>query len=653
MIREIINFTKNLLEDIPDVMEWKVQPSKGLHIFIDIDNDGKWKNQNLEKGKDYDYYDGKNSDIPLWNECIKYQNISNFITMNKVQKFDSKQKIHSCSPFVVAFNFNFNDADKDKLGIKTFKRNEKPNDEQKRENEQLNRNKRIGVVKERLNDYAKCSQKMFWGNDDNKWICQKELCAFYQLLCNDTIFSAIRNILEFNDLIGKDYIRINLRSVDFKILKSGYEAYLKQEIFNGEMMNGNKYGALGFLTTFTQKKIFLRHRTSSLIQGVNQRFTKDDALIMNDFTTLLNRKVDIGKNNSLHCLPNPLPIIIDQRETNKKIISIFNKEQEPIHYRELITKLFEEGKIKELSNYYLLNYVNTMSGLQINDFDFVPMFRYNIDIEVFNVMGLTKDNSLLPSIKINTIFDLEKVFNNLFIRYLNNTHVGYPFLIGNYFGDKVESQKSFKPFSVMKDTLSSFYKYRESIYDYIYKSKTQSITARMFDDMVYSAILSDMQMDEYKNERHTMFFLVRWKINIWFSLYKLFNKNSEIMASKITDLMSKMKSVSKGEGNLEISEEFAFGAGQIVSYLIDRSVASDKTYAMLEPYLQKSKSGQLQDAIAQTIGVYKHDISTYRGKFQFLASNVLTYDANIDMKPLLKYFLAGCFSPCEIYVSEK
>jgi CRISPR-associated protein Csh1 len=82
-------------------------------------------------------------------------------------------------------------------------------------------------------------------------------------------------------------------------------------------------------------------------------------------------------------------------------------------------------------------------------------------------------------------------------------------------------------------------------------------------------------------------------------------------------------------------------------------VASNKTYAMLEPYLQKSKSGQLQDAIAQTIAVYKHDISVYKGNFEMLSAQVLTYEENVDMKPLLKYFLAGCFSQCTIYTKKE
>ena len=124
------------------------------------------------------------------------------------------------------------------------------------------------------------------------------------------------------------------------------------------------------------------------------------------------------------------------------------------------------------------------------------------------------------------------------------------------------------------------------------------------------------------------------------------------MISKVSELLKKMASISRGESIIETPEEFAFAAGQLVSYLIDRSVASNKTYSMLEPYLQKTKSGHLQDAIANTVSIYKHDISTYKGAFQQLASNVLTCDENLDMKPLLKYFLAGCFSKCVIYIKN-
>jgi CRISPR-associated protein Csh1 len=376
-----------------------------------------------------------------------------------------------------------------------------------------------------------------------------------------------------------------------------------------------------------------------LIKGINQRLSREDALVLNKFEKLIKRKV----------LPNPLPIIVDKRELNKEIVKIFNDEKEPITYRQLLIKLFQKTNEKYFPDYYLFNYTNSKDGLIINDLDFVPSFHFYLNEIINNYTELSGK----PSSKtISNLFEVESELNDLFVKYNNNTGKAHGFLMGNYFGDKIESQKSFKGWTVTKETLSSFYKYRESIYDFIYKSRRQSITCGMFDDMVYSAILSDINMDEYKNERHSMFYPVREKINIWFSIYNLFNNNNLIgndMASKVTELISKMSSVAKGETNLETPEDFAFGAGQIVSYLIDRSASSNKTYAMLEPYLQKNKSNQLQDAIAQTIAIYKHDIGVYKGKFERLASQVLTDESNIEMKPLLKYFLAGCFCPCVVY----
>jgi hypothetical protein len=56
-----------------------------------------------------------------------------------------------------------------------------------------------------------------------------------------------------------------------------------------------------------------------------------------------------------------------------------------------LERLFERTNQKYLSDYYLINYSNTKDGLKINDFDFVPLFRFNIEcainncVELFNV----------------------------------------------------------------------------------------------------------------------------------------------------------------------------------------------------------------------------------------------------------------------------
>ena len=648
MIREIINFTNGLLSDIPDIMQWNIQPDKGLHVFIDIDETGNWANQNLQQGIDYDYYDGKNQDIKLWNDCIRYQEATEYITMNKVSKFDKKKKIHSCSPFAVAFNFNFNDKEKSELGIKIFKKSDKPSKEEFKSNNALIRAKRRTVIEERLKDYQSNSLSIYGIKEkdgdlfsNQPFIYGKQIMGFFNNL--HKILNAVELIAEYSLLTGKDYLHLYLRTIPIDVQEELHNRYVKQEIFSGEVMSKEHFGSVGFFTAYNQKKPFLRHRTSFLKDGVSQRFSEEDAITLYTFEKLLRRKPQ--------CLPNPLPIMIDGREWNKRVIKLFNESGDTLSFRDLLKQLFAKYNMKSLPNYYLLNLSKTVSGIVINDFDFVPLFRYYLDGDIV-VSNVTNSSSLQDKsferereISIKTIFDFERVavrevFNNSLVKIKEDKYVT------NYFGE-IDSNY------VIGGTLMSnlIQKYRKAIYAYIYKSDTNAINASMFDDIMYQSVLSNIKLDTFENKRFEWNNSIKKKINIWFSLYKMFNQNDkrENMVTKINELKNEISRVTKGETDLLSPESFAFGAGQLVSYLMDRSVSTNKTYAMLEPYLQKGKSRLLQDAIAQTVTVYKHDINQiYKGRFEFLASQVLTYGGDIDMKPLLKYFLAGCFSPCII-----
>ena len=653
MIREIINFTNGLLSDIPDIMQWNIQPDKGLHVFIDIDETGNWANQNLQQGIDYDYYDGKNQDIKLWNDCIRYQEATEYITMNKVSKFDKKKKIHSCSPFAVAFNFNFNDKEKSELGIKIFKKSDKPSKEELKSNNALIRAQRRTVIEERLKDYQSNSLSIYGIKEkdgdlfsNQPFIYGKQIMGFFNNL--HKILNAVELIAEYSLLTGKDYLHLYLRTIPIDVQEELHNRYVKQEIFSGEVMSKEHFGSVGFFTAYNQKKPFLRHRTSFLKDGVSQRFSEEDAITLYTFEKLLRRKPQ--------CLTNPLPIMIDGREWNKRVIKLFNESGDTLSFRDLLKQLFAKYNMKSLPNYYLLNLSKTVSGIVINDFDFVPLFRYYLDGDIV-VSNVSNSSSLQDKsferereISIKTIFDFERVavrevFNNSLVKIKEDKYVT------NYFGE-IDSNY------VIGGTLMSnlMQKYRKAIYAYIYKSDTNAINASMFDDIMYQSVLSNIKLDTFENKRFEWNNSIKKKINIWFSLYKMFNQNDkrENMVTKINELKNEISRVTKGETDLLSPESFAFGAGQLVSYLMDRSVSTNKTYAMLEPYLQKGKSRLLQDAIAQTVTVYKHDINQiYKGRFEFLASQVLTYGGDIDMKPLLKYFLAGCFSPCIIYEKTK
>lgn len=652
MLREIINFTEDIIADIPDILQWNVKPSKGLHVFIDIDENGQWINQNLQEGKDYEYYDGKREISDLIELAAKYEALSKLIAndMNKCldnQKYTEInngdiieypiKQIQSCSPFVIGFK-----RKDDTTQIKINNNNKKEID-------------RFLVVEKRAKAYLENAKSTC---KDNEKLLRKvdffieNIPAIFEKLKALTFSVEVRDkIIEktIYDLNKNDFIFIYLRSASLDEYQEAYNNYLTDKLFLKNQYNSEKtitdttYGVPFYKTSLSDNKLFIRHKTASFYEGLNTRVQAKDVKTLYYFETLLSNKV----------FPNPLPIFVDKEEIKKgqEIIKIFkDSEGGKASYSEILKELFTRHPGITLQKYYLLN----IQRGEIVDFDFVPLFRFYLEPEqtIYNVTqsGIIKNKNFEKDhdIHIATIFDFEKVvvreiFNNSLVKIKED---GYS---TNYFGNI--DPKYVSGGDIMYQLIL---KCRKAFYDYIYKSKQNAINTLMFDDIMYNSILSNIRKDEIKG-KFGWNNNIKKKINIWYSLYDLFNNNinSENMASKVTDLISKMRSIAKGEANLETPEEFAFGAGQIVSYLIDRSAASNKTYALLEPYLQKSKSGQLQDAIAQTISVYKHDIHVYKGKFERLASHVLTYDGDIDMKPLLKYFLAGCFSPCVIYESEK
>ena len=126
------------------------------------------------------------------------------------------------------------------------------------------------------------------------------------------------------------------------------------------------------------------------------------------------------------------------------------------------------------------------------------------------------------------------------------------------------------------------------------------------------------------------------------------------MASKIPELTEKCKKIANDGDHLSDSpEEFAFAAGQILYFLFTKSESSNKSHAVLEPFLQKSKASLLQDAISNTINTYKHAIDFGKSRFENLAREVLAYETNVNMKTLQRYLLAGYFADPVIYEKSK
>lgn len=298
MIREIINFTKDLLENFPDILQWNAKPNGGLYVFVHLDNEGHWDSSNLVYGKDYFYINVNNSnDEEYINKVMAYEEQVKRVgtTMNKV--LDKKKQIFSCSPFAITF--------KKKSFI----------------NDKLEGNS-TDKIRNLLPEYFHSARQLCKKQDTEcqfsigfENICEQVLHQLEKLYSPS--MADEKSILK--EMKDDEYINLFLENVPLETYKQVHDVYFQNRLFNSEDYNETYsemiYGLSGFLNGLNSKKPFLVHKTGITSDGINGRITSSDALYLSFFETLVINGT----------LPNPLPIIIDKKEINGKIISIFNK----------------------------------------------------------------------------------------------------------------------------------------------------------------------------------------------------------------------------------------------------------------------------------------------------------------------------------------
>ena len=604
MIKEIVQFTKALPEN---TFSRNLQLKEGLYMFLDVQEEyGKAVLKNVDEERnlvkeDYGVFT-KNSEMnPFFEECLQIQ--SNSIPVSPAKIFNPNKKIYgaSCSPFVVAFiKKNFVKYEKELL------------------------------IKELSDQYFKKASLYV----DEKLIKRFRLFKDY---LEENIYKLLYDLQEFKEAKDSYSVNLYLKSVTHSEYIEVHNRYLKDNVFNKEEYNATVeeeiFGISDSLFGFNDKKRFLKHQTS--LSKFNFRITEKDSLYLWKYFKLQQNKQ----------LPNPCPVFVNSDELNKATVRL-HQDGKVLSHAQLIKELLKNPE-EELSNFYLIYFQAGLKGSKIIDIDFVPQFKYKVEqLELKEIFSL---GGTIEAKKITNVFQLQNdIFNTIFNGKLCPKE-GWI----RYFDDIEPDLK----YNFTDAICNLMLQYRKSIYDYIYKSRQKGITCLMFDKMMTVSILEDIRIDEYKNEQHSRGYAIKEKLNLWFSLYQYFNQNQnrENMASKIPELLEKMKQVANGK-SISFSEdpaEFAFGAGQLVYFLLSKSAASNKSYAMLEPFLQKTNVSQLQNAIGNSIAMYKHEIDISKGRFEKLASEVLAYESDINMKDYLRYFLAGCFAQSIIYEKKE
>lgn len=646
MIKELINFTNSLDDDFKTLGS---KPKEGLHIFVDkVVEDAGNSFIDIDKFESEVYSKKSREEISdFLKKCKWFHQNAWCIDTNKCFDLPTKA-IHSCSPFCVAFKrehlkgggkYVINEKDKksqiyDRFNSYFEKAFSLFEDEEERfayeifkiffaQNNFSNLLDKIEVNNsiERENIELKISEikeRQKAVSDKNE---KEEL--------KNRISDLEQEALKYKELEDSDYVIFYL-NVPIEDYIKVHKKYLDDKLFNTDKYNSEPnegqiiFGTSNFKNGFNSNMPFLMHQTASF--DITGRISNVDAKTLYDFEKMLPNKT----------LPNPLPIFIYKQEIlNEKVIGLFKESGYKMGYKELIEKLLKNYK-DDLNNYYLLFWQNTKDGIVFRDFDFVSKFEYEEVAEIKNLFEIKEKDSkgLKFYPKISNVFEFEL---NIFKPLLQNKYLKL-----DYFNELNKEE-----YAKLDNTFISFSKYRKAVYDYVYKSQRQTIDGKMFDEMVFNGIKDDIKQNNGYG--------VKTKLNIWYSLYEHFNsktKNITTMASELKSYQKFVEDLTNDTADLAnaTDKQFAFAAGQVIYYILEKSKSGDNSYQLLEPYLQQSNCDEFKKAIANDFARYKHE--NFSKNYERAASFVLSYQTEKNMKHLLPEILSGVFAKNQLFSNK-
>lgn len=648
MIEELTTYISGIQQQFP-LQEFVYEPARGLHIMLEVKEGAVQLYQKEiytpKKENEIDYSDF------LRKECLPREMHIDYIESHKALIGKEGKKIHSATPFALKIRKKSFDEEW-KNWFPKKKAPKKSIDEISKNEEKIK--KASGYEKKILQREAielkidQTSHKIIellerYFEKANE-ICsptyekEDDLSAtkVFQKYCISKLPELLKSLSdEIIHLNKNDDIIILFKNIATELYQEANSNYIKDYVFNVDYFNKSvgkdTYGLSGYLNTASDKKPYLRHLTAPF--DINIRIPQQKALLLNTFERY--RKEGAFRTN-------PLPIFIDHTELNSEVINVVRAEGNQVSFQKIIRTLYENKK-GDLGNYCLFYFW----GGGLKDLDFVSSFSYSLDIRLRKVIPTVEPGK---DIQIKDIFQFEHqtlklIFNNFLIQKRKDDTIGC-----RYF-EEIDNNPKYNTAT----TWNLVMKYRKAFYDFIYKSRRQSVTTAMFHDIMRQGIFDDIRHDEVKENHHTKSGNIHRKLNIWFSLWSFFGKenttNDLTMANKIEQHQERMRKIRNPKSNehIQTDDEFAFAVGQIIYYLLNQSKTENKTHALLEPFLQKTDVEELKKAIVNTFNAYKHEIDFGKGRFEKLCGEIMDYKLNGNLKELLPYILAGYFSNSLIY----
>lgn len=643
---------------------------KEIVDFMDIDNNGEnflniiLQNKNIDKGlyivlesgsfkiKDFAYNDGSEKFIKFLEdyEINKREYYCGLINKDTQKAFDNEKQIHSNSPYAIFFKLlfetskhKFKNTNERFIFFKSFM--DRTNYFDKVQNTFFDNNIHYYKNKDKLKNvftvqfYTQKPEllKIINSLKKNEYVkifiyeSMDLIKKYYNLYSKEMIFAKKEVLSVFIDNKGKENITKGYTSID----KHNCPIYKEKE----------KLGLSSFLNSFGDKKIFLNHFTRpNKYKGFASLYSSRVVQNLSLFEELLKLKILDGEKEKV-LFPNPLPIFISNKdaidnEGNRVYFDLLSNKK-AIGYRKIIEEAYKKFPSNNDMNFYLI-YWNTKDRT-FYDIDYIENFSYKLEnykIEnIFDIKNFTSKT-------IDNLFDLEYLLFGKFFYTIDNksSNERHTLLENNYFTEKIDITKS----ETLPDIVSvKLYQYNKAIFDFIYKSKLESISSFMFDDICIPIIREQIKLnDEKLNDDWTKTYNIKEKLSIYFSLYKNFNKGEDL-ATQIIDLTQKVEKLILDENiHLESDEEFAFASGQLIWYILSKNKSENKTHSLLEVFISKAKIDTFKMTISQNIEKYLYAFKFFeKDWFGKLTSEILAYKPEkTDMKKMVPLIMAGYFS---------
>lgn len=374
-------------------------------------------------------------------------------------------------------------------------------------------------------------------------------------------------------------------------------------------------------------------------------------------------------------LTKPFPLFIDNKSLFGQQVAILNDNEKKKKYTEIIKAVWNTNP-KDLRNFYLLNYFSTPDNgwkLQVKDIDYIENFEYMTPFKIINFTELHN------SFKLNdfyekelSVFQFEKIINELVFenKLQYNYFSVYKDIEITYL--KIGSKNSN---SLLKNYLI---KYRQNLYDFIYKSYQTSLIDIEFREMILDIIKDNIKHDTNNKEGYSIYENeIKEKLNLLFSIKHHFkNGGKKVEQGEFVRLKEKMnislgywqdKKNAKGEpvlkGDGESRKEFmggvdhienddkffAFLCGQMARFLINKKKGKEenKNHSDFSAFTDWQTSELLKEYIYEVHRKYAHELKFYK-RYDNAMSIIQTYKDSLNMDDVMEYVVAGYFAKNQI-----